>query len=343
VKLRILITGGAGFIGTNAANYFSRQGHSVSILDDLSRKGAQLNLDWLVKNHPRINFRVISVTDADAVNAFIQDEKPDVILHLAAQVAVTKSIIDPVHDFRVNVLGTVNVLEGMRKHAPNAKLIYASTNKVYGDLSSVELDEHVKRYAGKVILAISEQMPLDFYSPYGCSKGSADQYVLDYGRIYGLQTMSFRQSCIYGPRQFGIEDQGWVAWFTIATLLSKHITVYGNGKQVRDLLFIDDLLELYEKAIFDDTVQPMAFNVGGGIENSASVLEVLKILENDFDFSPHFSFAKDRQGDQKLYISDITRAKVTFNWTPKTDVQEGMRQMIDWLKNNMDAVKGMQV
>ena len=286
MKNRILITGGAGFIGINSARHFLNKGWEVDILDNFSRKGTDLNIKCLLDEYPHSNIKII---EADIVKDYpILCEavsSVDVVLHLAAQVAVTTSIINPRHDFETNAMGSFNVLESVRNLKNRPIVLYASTNKVYGCLghhSVKEMDKHYRFHHDEIHeYGIHENENLDFHSPYGCSKGIADQYFIDYGRIYGLKTVVFRQSCIYGPHQFGIEDQGWVAWFAIATLLDRDLTIYGTGKQVRDILHVKDLVELYESAINNiETVSGKAYNTGGGPQNKLSLLHLIEMLES---------------------------------------------------------------
>src|ERR1051326_6526000 len=259
--MEILITGGCGFIGCNAAKRLLDLGHSVTLLDNLSRPGTEANLAWLQKED-RCDFIKGDVRDAARLNDLLRQHKFDAVIHLAGQVAVTTSVADPLSDFEINAVGTVNLLEAVRRYSPHSILLYASTNKVYGKLHNLEVAEEPTRYSLPALSsAVSEEQPLDFHSPYGCSKGAADQYVIDYARIFGLRTVNFRQSCIYGCRQLGVEDQGWVAWFTIAHLLGRQVTIYGTGKQVRDVLFVDDLVACYLAAIERiDRVAGMTFN-----------------------------------------------------------------------------------
>jgi CDP-paratose 2-epimerase len=274
------------------------------------------------------------VKDADVLKA--ECAKVDVVVHLAAQVAVTTSIVDPRHDMETNVIGTFNVLEAVRM-APNKPfLIFSSTNKVYGCLERLPVRQAATRYEFKDAklrkFGVSEETPLDFHSPYGCSKGAADQYVVDYSRIYGLDTVVFRQSCIYGRYQFGVEDQGWVAWFAIATMLGKKLTIYGNGKQVRDLLFVDDLAALYEKAIAKrKVVRGKAYNVGGGPRNTLSIVELLGMLGKRQGKKVQFSKAKIRAGDQPIFIADVRALKRDLGWAPATPVVDGFDKMYTWL------------
>jgi CDP-paratose 2-epimerase len=334
--MRILITGGAGFIGSNTAAYYLKKGRLVSILDNFSRPGGYKNVRWLkslggklkvVKADIRYNQRILNreVNDADAV------------LHLAAQVAVTSSVENPREDFEINALGTFNVLEAARLSKNKPPIIYASTNKVYGGMQGVRIKELKTRYVCKdPPHGIPEDFPLDFHSPYGCSKGAADQYVQDYSRIYGLKTVVFRQSCIYGPRQFGIEDQGWVAWFIIAALTQKPITIYGDGKQVRDLLYIDDLVELFDITLKNtEKARGQVFNVGGGPKFTLSVWqEFAPLLEKHLGRKTRVKYSDWRPGDQKVYISDIEKASKLLGWSPKVSVEEGIEKLCNWVTNN---------
>lgn len=332
-----LITGGAGFIGSNYARRLLINGEQVTIFDNLSRKGAEDNLKWIESEIGGQAFRFIKgdVRDFNVVQEAVKGQ--DVIVHLAAQVAVTTSVEDPKTDFEINAGGTFNVLEAARQHGRQPMMLYASTNKVYGGLEDLEILEEPTRYAiSKYPNGIDESRGLDFHSPYGCSKGCGDQYMRDYQRIYGLPTVVFRQSCIYGTRQFGIEDQGWVAWFIIAVVMGKKIKIYGDGKQVRDLLFVDDLLDAYDAAIRNkDKSQGQIFNIGGGIENSISVWqEFSPILEEIHGRKIPTEVHDWRPGDQKVYISDISKIKKLLGWTPKVDVRSGIEKLYTWVSEN---------
>lgn len=327
----MLITGGAGFIGSNAAFFFSEQGIRVTVIDNLARETSALNVAWLKENNPSIDIREIDVRDAAGISKVVTELQPDFVLHLAAQVAVTDSLFDPRSDFEVNALGTFNLLEAIRLHSPQSRLVYSSTNKVYGELASLEISENETGYVTPGSRGISETAALDFYSPYGCSKGAADQYVLDYGRIFGLKTASLRQSCIYGPRQFGVEDQGWMAWFAIAALEKKRITIYGNGKQVRDALFVEDLLDLYSLLFQQKDWVGGSFNVGGGVNNATSLLEYIELLSHLGNLQPDVVFSEPRPGDQLWFVSDNTRAEIRLGWRPKTNLREGIIKMLEWL------------
>ncbi len=332
-----LITGGAGFIGSNYARRLLLKGENVTLFDNLSRRGAESNLAWIRQETSKDAFNFIrgDVRDLEALHAAVKGQ--DVIVHLAAQVAVTTSVDDPVTDFEINARGTFNVLEAARAHGRQPLVIYASTNKVYGSLEDLEIIEDATRYRiQKYPNGIDEQRGLDFHSPSGCSKGTGDQYVHDYARIYGLPTTVFRQSCIYGTRQFGVEDQGWVAWFIIAVILNKPIMIYGDGKQVRDLLFVDDLLDAYDAAIQNPKASAgQIFNVGGGIENSISIWnEFSPLLEAIHGGAIAIGKSAWRPGDQKVYVSDISKLRKALDWHPKIDVQNGIKTLYQWVKEN---------
>jgi CDP-paratose 2-epimerase len=334
--MKTIITGGAGFIGSNASARFLKRGHQVVVIDNLAREGVGKNLEWL-RTQGTLEFLQVDVRNGtELASVFRQHQDADQVLHLAAQVAVTTSVRSPREDFEINALGTFNVLEGMRGAGMAAPLIYASTNKVYGEMTSVGVVETDGRYAYQSLPSgVSEQHNLDFHSPYGCSKGAADQYVIDYHRIYGLRTVVFRQSCIYGYRQFGAEDQGWVAWFMIASQLGRPITIYGDGKQVRDILFIDDLLDAYDAAFAAaDKVAGSAFNIGGGPENVLSLRELVAYIERRSARTIPVGSADWRPGDQKVFVSDISRARAELGWTPKTGCSRGLDQLFDWISQN---------
>ena len=334
--MKVLITGGAGFIGINSAKRLLDKGHEVVIFDDLSRKGAEKNLEWL-KRQAKFEFVKGDIRDFEQVKACFLDRKDiDVVLHLAAQVAVTLSVSDPREDFEINALGTFNICEAVRKFSPGAILLNASTNKVYGEMDDLEIIEKEGRYGYKTLSrGISEDRPLDFHSPYGCSKGSADQYVTDYARIYDLKTVSFRQSCIYGPRQFGEEDQGWVAWFIICAVLGKAVTIYGDGKQTRDILYIDDLVDCYLKAVDGiGKVSGNVYNIGGGPENVLSLLELIFMLEQSLGRKIRYNFDDWRPGDQKTFVCDVKKAYNDLGWKPEVRVREGIGNLINWVLEN---------
>jgi CDP-paratose 2-epimerase len=340
--VKIIVTGVAGFIGTTFASRVLSSACDCCIgIDDLSRRGATENLAYLDQFGSRLAFHRGDIRDHAFVNEVVRRHADaDAIVHLAAQTAVTTSVADPRHDFEVNAAGTFNVLEAVRQHAPAMMVLYASTNKVYGGIDHEEVRREGDRY-GYVARpeGINETCPLDFHSPYGCSKGAADQYVRDYARIYGLKTVVFRQSCIYGPRQFGFEEQGWVAWFTIATALSSPITIYGDGYQTRDLLWVEDLCDLYLAAIGSpDRVAGQVYNVGGGRSTARSVREVLSELERISGRSILPKFGDWRPGDQRVFIADVAKAHRELGWAPKTSPQEGIRLLATWTRENIETV-----
>lgn len=333
----MLITGGAGFIGSNAAHHFAKAGYKVTIFDNFSRTGTRDNGAWLTKEIPDITVIEGDIRKPKEIEKAVKGKQ--VVLHLAGQVAVTTSVTDPRTDFDINALGTFNVLEAVRLAGEKPVFLFSSTNKVYGGMEDVTVIEKNGGYAYKDFPnGISEAHLLDFHSPYGCSKGAADQYVRDYHRIYGIPTVVFRQSCIYGPRQFGIEDQGWVAWFIIATTLSKAISVYGDGKQVRDVLYIDDLIKAFEVAIQKiDRSAGNIYNVGGGATNTLSVWSTFgPILSRLFGRELKASFADWRPGDQKVYISDISRIQKELGWKPTVSVEAGVEKLFHWVQENKE-------
>jgi CDP-paratose 2-epimerase len=336
----ILITGGAGFIGINTADYFLGRGYKVTVLDNLSRRGSDENLKWLQdKWGKKAAFVKCDILDDRGKLAPLM-ESHDAVIHLAGQVAVTTSVTNPEHDFRTNALGTLHILEAIRLSKWKPSLLYSSTNKVYGNIDHIDVDLTDVGYRYPSLpLGVAEHIGLDFHSPYGCSKGTADQYVRDYSRIYGLKTVVFRQSCIYGPHQFGIEDQGWVAWFTIASLMNKPITVYGDGHQVRDILHVNDLSRLYELAIEKiNKVSGKVYNIGGGPGRASSVRQALSLLEVLLNKKIPLSFSDWRPGDQRVYISDIRRIKADLDWEPKIDFPKGLQSLVDWAKANQKAI-----
>ncbi|QQR49678.1 SDR family NAD(P)-dependent oxidoreductase [bacterium] len=337
--MKILVTGGAGFIGCNVVKHFAEQGHEVFVIDNLSRQTALINIRWMRENL-LFNFLQLDITDRENLEKYFKVHTFDAVIHLAAQVAVTLSVQDPRHDFYVNALGTFNVLECVRLFSPHAVFINASTNKVYGKIAEQHLIEDTSRYRSPNPLykGVSEEQPLEFFSPYGCSKGTADQYTLDYARIYGLKAITVRQSCIYGPHQFGVEDQGWIAWFIIAHLEKKPITIYGNGKQVRDVLYVSDLVDFYELAIMNaEKVQGLAFNMGGGQQNSLSLLEFFDVLKGLAGDKIQYSFDNWRPGDQLMFISDNTRSEALLGFNPKISCDQGIAKIYEWLKKYYQA------
>jgi CDP-paratose 2-epimerase len=332
----VLVIGGAGFIGSNVADAFLRSGSRVTVYDNFSRPGGAANGRWLKATHGR-RVRVLR-GDIRRGGSRLRDlvDEADLVIHNAGQVAVTTSVTDPRGDFETNAAGTFEVLEALRGSRRRPPMVFSSTNKVYGNLPGVRTRRLGRRYAfaGRPH-GIAEDQPLDFHSPYGCSKGAADQYVRDYARIYGLPTVVFRKSCIYGPRQFGVEDQGWVAWFTIAALHGRPITIYGDGKQVRDVLYIDDLVRAYRCAfrrIRD--VAGEVFNIGGGPRHTMSLLELLEILEELRGQPVPVGYDDWRPGDQVIYVSDIRKARRDLGWTPTVAPEAGVRRLYRWIAAN---------
>jgi len=346
--MRILVTGGAGFIGSHIAEHYANKWDEVICYDNLSRAnllGRSLNstYNWnYLKGFPNVKLIKGDVRDSKELEKVAKGV--DAIIHTAAQTAVTTSIEDPKTDFEVNALGTFNILEAARLSNSEPVVIYCSTNKVYGEnVNKGSVIEKGSRYVfeEKFKKGIAETVPIDLceHTPYGCSKLSGDLYVQDYGQLYGLKTGVFRMSCIYGTRQFGVEDQGWVAWFAIATVLGKPITIYGDGKQVRDVLYIDDLISAFDSFIADDLRQEV-FNIGGGPENTISLLELLDLLEESTGKRSEVKFAPWRPSDQKVYISDISAAKMKLNWEPKVSPERGVERLVAWVQQDKDILTG---
>jgi CDP-paratose 2-epimerase len=336
MKERVLVTGGAGFIGSNLVHRLLGEGHEVTVFDALLRRGTEHNLAWLRQQHDgRLRFVKGDVRDAGAVRAAV--DGANVVYHLAGQVAVTSSVEDPRTDYEINALGTFNVLEAARLSGRRPALIFTSTNKVYGGMEDVAVTERATRYEYRDLPdGVPESRPLDFHSPYGCSKGAADQYVRDYARIYGLPTVVFRMSCIYGPRQFGNEDQGWLAHFMIAAHTGRPITIYGDGKQVRDVLYVEDLVRAFRLAAAKiDDAAGQVFNIGGGPANTLSVWqefrEYLADLKGEKVPARHGDW---RPGDQPCYVSDIRKAGRCLGWQPAVDKETGIRRLWEWVTAN---------
>lgn len=331
----VLVTGGSGFIGTSLAHALASAGRRVRVLDNLSRAGVEKNLRWLQQTHgDRVSVEVADVRDATAVQRAMVGV--ETVFHFAAQVAVTTSLDDPLHDFDVNARGTLNVLEAARAQAEQPAVLFTSTNKVYGGMEDVRLrlrglryepaDDHLR------VRGFSEERRLDFHSPYGCSKGTADQYVLDYARSYGMRAAVFRMSCIYGPHQFGTEDQGWVAHFLIRALEDRPLTLYGDGMQVRDVLFVEDLVRAFllaERHIGE--ISGQAFNMGGGPANTVSLLELIDLIGQIHGQKPEVRLEGWRTGDQRWYVSDTGKFEAATGWRAQVDAREGVGRLYSWL------------
>lgn len=337
----VVITGGAGFIGTNLADRLVREGHRVIVYDNLSRPGVEQNIEWLKSTHgSAITFELADIRDPHVLREAVAQAGK--MFHFAAQVAVTTSLVDPITDFEINARGTVNLLEAMRAQAEPPPLVFTSTNKVYGKLADLELRLEGERYAPSDAeiraRGIDESRPLDFYSPYGASKGSADQYVLDYSRTYDLPTAVFRMSCIYGPHQFGTEDQGWVAHFLIRALDGEPITLYGDGRQVRDVLFVEDLVDAFLAAQEHmPAIRGQAFNIGGGPDNATSLVELLERIGSTTGRRPEIGFGPWRPGDQLYYVSDTAKFNAATGWQPRVGIAEGIARLSGWLTENRIA------
>jgi CDP-paratose 2-epimerase len=332
----ILITGGAGFIGSNLVDRFAGEGHNVLVFDALSRPGVERNLQWLKDTHgSRISSIIADTRDENEVVMAAREAKA--VFHMAAQVAVTSSLVDPREDFEINVRGTINLLDAIRTRGEPVPVVFASTNKVYGDLGDIEFERSDDRYAPTSAIAetgIGEARRLDFHTPYGCSKGSADQYVLDYARSFGIPTVVFRMSCIYGRRQMGTEDQGWVAHFLIRALAGEPITIYGDGRQVRDILDIRDTVDAYARALDGiHSVEGRAFNLGGGPNNAVSLIELTDEIGRITGRKTELEFEDWRQGDQRWYVSDTSAATEALGLKPPRPWREGVRALAEWLES----------
>lgn len=331
----VLVTGGAGFVGVNLAARLLADGERVRILDSLARAGSERNIAWLQQHHPdQLDFVEADVRSPDAVAAAMAGVEH--VVHLAAQVAVTSSLENPPFDFDVNAFGTLNVLEAARRASPAPSLIFTSTNKVYGGLEDLRVRAEGQRYlptSSRVRShGIDESRCLDFHSPYGCSKGAAEQYVLDYSRSFGLRTAVFRMSCIYGPHQHGNEDQGWIAHMVRSALAGAPITIYGDGRQVRDVLFVDDLVGAFRRARYGiERLSGRAFNIGGGSGNTVSLLELIRQLEQLLERRIELRFENWRVGDQRYYVSDTARFQSATGWRARTSVAEGLEALCEWL------------
>ncbi|MDT3719869.1 GDP-mannose 4,6-dehydratase [Pseudomonas oryzihabitans] len=334
--MRLLITGGCGFLGSNLAAEALRRGWELTVFDNLSRVGAERNRQWL-EALGNFHFVAGDVADAEAVERCVGDWAPEAIFHLAGQVAMTSSLRDPRRDFLTNAQGSLNVLEAVRRLAPRCAVLYSSTNKVYGDLEQFDYETTGQRYrCVQRPEGFDEHTPLDFQSPYGCSKGSADQYMLDYARMFGLRTLVFRHSSMYGGRQFATADQGWIGWFcseaqALARGERRELSIAGNGLQVRDVLHADDMVALYFKACERlDVVAGQAFNIGGGMANSLSLLELFQHLEQALRVKLPVQHGPVRHSDQKVFVADLTKARALLDWQPQVSTEAGLAAMLAW-------------
>jgi len=337
--VKLLINGGCGFLGSNLASYAIENGYKLTVFDNMSRLGSDRNREWL-NSLGEYTFIHGDTRNKNDVENVIKNGQFDAVFHLAGQVTMTKSITDPYKDFEVNALGAINVLDSIRKYSPHTGIIFSSTNKVYGDLENYTYDETPTRYICREFPnGFDESVPLDFRSPYGCSKGCADQYMLDFARIFGVKSVVFRHSSMYGSRQFATYDQGWVGWF-VAKALEKYnnpqcepFTISGNGKQVRDLLQAQDMIALYFSALKNiDRIFGQAYNIGGTMSQSLSLLELFSILENILDVKLQYTELAPRQSDQKVFVADISKIKNAIGWEPKVSALEGVTKMVDWVK-----------
>jgi len=341
--MRVLITGGAGMVGSHAAEYYAKRGARVVVLDNLMRsklfgydkESVEYNWNYLkrYRNVARIKGDVRNRRDIEkAIGKGV-----DLCIHAAGQPGVGLSCKEPLEDFSINAFGTVNLLEAVRQKSKDACIVYCSTNKVYGEnVDKIKLIEKEKRYLYDGVLGVTEEMPIDLtgHTPYGASKYTGDIYVQEYGRIYGMRTVVFRMSCIYGARQFGFEDQGWVAHFVISNLLKRPVTIYGDGKQVRDVLYVEDLIAAYDK-FFTGNMKSAVYNIGGGPENTMSLLEFIGMIENQTGIRMAYGFSDWRPSDQKVYISDIGKVSRELGWTPRVDPAYGVKLLVQWVKDNI--------
>ena len=336
--MKYLITGGCGFIGSNLAEEVLKRGEELVVFDNLFRFGSSSNLEWL-KEKGDFKYYPFDIRNLNDIETVIKIEQPDVVFHLAGQVAMTTSISNPRLDFEVNAMGTFNLLDSIRKYSPNTIVLYSSTNKVYGDFEELTFEENQTRYICKEYPnGFDENLPLNFHSPYGCSKGAADQYLLDFNRIYGIKTVVFRHSSMYGGNQYATRDQGWIGWFCEKAIAIKNnldkekFTISGSGKQVRDLLHAQDVVSLYFNAIENiEKIKGNAFNIGGGIENSASLLELFKFLEKELNIRMEYQQLPARESDQLVFVANLSKVQKMLSWTPKVKKEDGLLKMIEWV------------
>ena len=342
-RTSVLVTGGAGFIGSNLSDRLAGMGLDVEVFDSLSRDGVAANLEWLRRRHPgRITATIADLRDRERLDRAVSRSRS--VFHMAAQVAVTSSLADPEHDFDVNLRGTLHLLEAIRRQPTPPALVFASTNKVYGNLADISLTCESGGYqpeqAELRARGIGEDRPLSFYTPYGCSKGAADQYVLDYARSYGLPACVLRMSCIYGPRQLGTEDQGWLAHFLYSVRAGRPISIYGDGKQVRDVLYVDDAVDAYVAAWERiAAVSGQAFNLGGGPGNAVTLLEVLDEIGAVTGLRPDLLFSEWRPGDQRYFVADTSRASAALGLGAPLDWRDGLRRLAGWIQSERTVLE----
>ncbi|MBE5883516.1 MAG: NAD-dependent epimerase/dehydratase family protein [Lachnospiraceae bacterium] len=337
--MKLLVIGGCGFLGSNLASHGIEAGYDVTVFDNLSRLGSSQNLEWLKTLGP---FTYIhgDTRNKNDVETLIKQGQFDAVFHLAGQVAMTTSIENPYKDFEINTMGALNLLDSVRKYSPQTAILFSSTNKVYGDLDGYTYTETATRYVcNEFPNGFDESVPLDFRSPYGCSKGAADQYMLDFSRIFGIKTIVFRHSSMYGSRQFATYDQGWVGWF-VQQAIEKYknpnvspFTISGNGKQVRDILHAKDMISLYYTALENvDTLYGQAYNIGGTMEQSLSLLELFNMLDGLLGIKMEYTMLPPRASDQKVFVADITKIRSKIQWEPKVSAIEGVSAMVEWVK-----------
>jgi CDP-paratose 2-epimerase len=340
--MKILVTGGCGFLGSNLASEALRRGHEVQIYDDLSRRGSDVNLAWL-QGLGEFRMHQADVADAQTMENAVRDFRPDVVFHTAGQVAMTTSLSNPRRDYQTNAMGAFNVLEALRLHSPDSIIVFSSTNKVYGDLEDYRYSETETRYVcDDFPNGFPETVPLDFRTPYGCSKGAADQYIRDYYLSFGLRSVVFRHSSIFGGRQFASYDQGWIGWFVQQAIESEAnsrrepFEISGNGKQVRDVLFASDLIDCYFRAVENiERTKGQVFNIGGGMSNSLSLLELFDLLRAQMGVELRYTALAPRSSDQKVFVADVAKAQRVFDWAPRVDKHSGIRQMIEWVRGSL--------
>ena len=343
-KDKYIVTGGLGFIGSNISQKILKKKFELIIIDNLTRIGSEKNLKWL-KQFGKFQFYKVDIKNSLSVEKIINKHKPKVIFHLAGQVAMTTSLKNPKKDFETNVLGTINILEAVKKYSTKSIIIYSSSNKVYGELNNTKYIKTKTRYTlGNKIKSFDELTKLDFQSPYGCSKGAADQYILDYHRSFNIKTVVFRHSTVFGDRQFSNSEQGWIGWFikealSIKNGLSNRIEISGDGKQVRDILFVSDLVECYFLSIKNiKNCAGKSYNIGGGLKNSISIIELFNFLEKELKIKINIKNKKRRKNDQLYFVANIKKAFKDFGWKPKINKDVGIKKMINWSKINKEII-----